>query len=187
MKGSRGDELPEPVLTPSLHLVEKWAAHRGDRTSRGWGLFGPGRPETVIRIHHGAVPIYVRDLGKCLMVLGILDLPREVRDRLEETSPADRAEFLDALQDELMACPRVGFSIAPSEARGVAGLERVALDQTLQVAENDPASFNRFCDAIQETETILLRVSELLRRFAVRPQEQAGYTSSTQPPTELYL
>lgn len=176
-----------PRLTYALGLAEKWARHRGDGVTRGSGVFETGRVEPVLRVRHGAWPIYVRDLGKCLMVLGVLDVPDAVRARLRAASPAEQREFVDGLREVLLSCPRVGFGLAPAGASSPAELERVAIDATLQVAENDSASFNRFCDAVQEAETILLRVGDFLQRFVFAPSATASYSSSTPPPGEIYL
>ncbi len=178
-------ELPAP--TPALRLVEKFAHHRRDAAAWGWGIFGTGAREPIVRIHHGSVPIFVRDLGKCLMVVGVIDVPPEVREKLAKASGAEQEAFLSGLREELMQCPRVGFAFAPGPLRGAETLERIALDQTFQVAENDASSFNRFCDAIQETETILLRAAEYLRRFLVRSAETEVYSTNSSPPTSLYL
>ncbi len=150
-------------------------------------MFLPGVVEPLLQIHHGSAPIFVRDLGKCLMVLGTFDIPEEVRQRLRAETEADRARFLAGLQDILMSCPRIGFGVGPSEAGDAVQLRRIVLDQTLQVAENDAASFNRFCDALQETETILLRASAFIQQFSPAPGSQPRYSSSTPPPAELYL
>ena len=179
------EELPAP--TPALRLAAKWARHRKDGTGWGWGVFGAGGKEPIVRIHHGSVPIFVRDLGKCLMVLGVIDVPEEVREKLRDASGGEREDFLHGLREELMQCPRLGYAFAPSPLREAGQLTRVAIDQTLQVAEDDAASFNRFCDAIQETETILLGTAEYLRRFLLRSAESAVYSSSSSPPTGLYL
>ncbi len=178
---------PIPPLTRSLLLIEKWAHHRGDGTSRGGGMFSPGKVEPVVRIHHGSAPIYVRDLGKCLMVLGVYELPSEARARLEDAPAADRGLFLRGLREVLMSCPRVGFGLSPAGTSDPRRLDRIILDQTIQILEDDPDSFNRFCDAIQETETILLRVSEHVHEFASVSAGAATYSSGSPPPTELYL
>ncbi len=182
--------VPESVVPPpthSLRLVEKWAAHRGDGTSRGGGIFESGRIEPIVRIHHGAAPIYVRDRGKCLMVLGVIEIPEEARHGLARAPPDDRMVFLHGLREILMACPRVGFGFGPSGAENPEQIERIVLDSTIQIAENDPGSFNRFCDAIQEIETILLRAMTFL--FEAAPSRKGGavYSSSTPPPASLYL
>lgn len=180
------DGVTVPSATPALRLIEKWAAHRGDGSSRTAGVFVDARLELVIRIHHGSAPIFVRDLGKCLMVLGVIDLPGAVRTKLAGATEADRGRFIRELREILTSCPRVGFGLAPRDARDPSELDRLILDQTFQIAENDPGSFNRFCDAIQETETILLRVAELMERYVEQPAASLAYTSSTPPPTELY-
>ncbi len=143
--------------------------------------------EPVIQVHHGVVPIFVRDLGKCLMVMGVLDLPAEVTERLEQLTPAERQRFLLGLEEILTACPRIGFSVDPKGATDVAAIRRVVLDQTLQVAENDAASFNRFSDAIQETETILLRANAFVGGFLPSLEMSPRYSSTGPPPSELYL
>ena len=173
--------------TAALLLAQRWARHRHDRTSWGSGDFGGARPEQLLRIHHGTAPIFVRDLGKCIMVLGVIDVPEDVRDWFVAAPPAERGRFLSGLREVLMACPRIGFSSAPSDLGGTECPERVALDQTLQIAENDAASFNRFCDAVQETETVLLMVVEYLRATEERAYEKAVYSSSLPPPKDLYL
>ena len=150
-------------------------------------MFGPGGPEPVVHIRHGSAPIYVRDLGKCLMVLGVIDVPKEVREHFQRAAPGERLLFHQGLREILMSCPRVGFGLAPAGAGDPSQLQEVVLDQTIQIAENDPASFNRFCDAIQETETILLRAAGFLQRFAALPSNAPTYSSGTPPPAELYL
>ncbi len=175
-----------PPMTRALLLIEKWAHHRGDATSRGGGIFVPGRAEPVVHILHGSAPIYVRDLGKCLMALGVYDIPKEVRGRLAGAPMADRLQFYIGLREILMSCPRVGFGLAPAGALDPRDLERVVLDQTFQIAENDPASFNRFCDAIQETETILLRVADFMHAFVPLTSRTQTYSSGAPPPSELY-
>lgn len=179
--------LDAPPSTRSLRLAEKWARHRRDGVSWGWGIFGEDVREPVVRIMHGSSPIYVRDLGKCLMILGVIDVPTELRERLARETEGEREEFLQGLHAELTACPRIGFSFAPSVARATDVPERIALDQTIQIAENEAASFNRFCDAIQETETILLGVEEYLRQALAHAGERPVYSSSSPPPREIYL
>ena len=176
-----------PPSTRALRLAEKWARHRRDAVAWGWGIFGEDVREPVVRITHGSSPIYVRDLGKCLMILGVVDLPPELRERLRGGSEGEREEFLQGLRMELTACPRIGFSFAPSDSPASDVPERIALDQTIQIAENEAASFNRFCDAIQETETILLGVEEFLRQALTRSRERPVYSSSSPPPREIYL
>ena len=184
---AEGADPAVPPLTRSLELAEKWAHHRRDATSRGAGIFAEGKVEPVVRIYHGSHPIYVRDLGKCLMVLGVLDIPAEVRARLGELSPAERAEFLENLEEQLMQCPRVGFGLAPPGVSDPSRLERGVFDQTLQIAENDAGSFNRFCDAIQETENLLLKALGFLQRSFPSTPVPLRYSSSTPPPRAPYL
>ncbi len=176
-----------PPFTRSLLLAEKWAHHRHDRTSRGGGMFVPGVIEPVLRIHHGSAPIYVRDLGKCLMVLGTFDLPEEMRAKFRGEREGGRARFLAGLQEILMSCPRIGFGVGPVETAEVFELKRIVLDQTIQIAENDAGSFNRFSDAIQETETILLRAAAFVQQFSPAPEARPRYSSTSPPPSELYL
>lgn len=176
-----------PPSTRALRLAEKWARHRRDDVSWGWGVFGEDLREPVVRIMHGSSPIFVRDLGKCLMILGVVDVPAELRERLAGEPEGEREEFLQGLRLELTACPRIGFSLAPSDSPASVVPERIALDQTIQIAENDAASFNRYCDAIQETETILLGVEEFLRQALARSRERPVYSSSSPPPREIYL
>ena len=173
--------------TASLRLAGKWAKHRRDQVSWGRGNFGGPRPEPVLRIHHGSVPIFVRDLGKCLVVHGIIDLPEELRSWLAQLPEAGRAEFFQRLLEALMSCPRMGFSLVSPSDHDEELPVRAALDQTLQVAEDDAASFNRFCDAIQETETVLLRVSGLFHATLARAVERPLYSSSLPAPRDLYL
>ena len=180
-------QAPIPPLTPALLLIEKWAHHRGDGTLRGAGIFVPGRIEPVLRIVHGSAPIYARDLGKCLMVMGVYELPKEARERLQSADPNEGRAFLVELRQILMSCPRVGFALAPHDVVDPAELRGIVLDQTIQATENEAASFNRFCDAIQETETILLRVEEFLREFVPAERAVPAYSSNTKPPSELYL
>lgn len=187
MRAARRLERVLPPMSRSLLLIEKWAHHRGDATSRGGGLFVPGKVEPVVRVHHGSTPIYVRDLGKCLMVLGIFEIPKEAREKLAAASEPERWEFLGELREILMSCPRVGFGLDPTGVRDPKELLRIVLDQTIQVAENDAASFNRFCDAIQETETLLLRTAAYVRQFVPVAETAATYSSSSPPPSELYL
>lgn len=176
-----------PPLTPMLLLAEKWAHHRHDRTTRGGAIFSEGRVEPVVQVHHGSVPIYVRDLGKCLMVLGSFDLPQELPVRLAEVSVEERGRFLSGLLEIVMSCPRVGYGFGPAGAGDVTELRRIVLDQTIQIAENDAASFNRFCDAIQETETLLLRAGAFLGGFLATAEGPPRYSSGSKPPSELYL
>ena len=183
---SENPSAGSPEVTPSLRRAEKWARHRRDGASWGWGVFGGTAREPLLRIHHGSAPIFVRDLGKCLMVLGYVDVVPEVRQAIGRAPAEEREEFRVGLQGELMACPRIGYVFLPTPLHDLAALERIALDQTLQIAENDPASFNRFCDAIQETETALLRVTEFLRQF-LRAEAPSVYSSGSPAPTEIYL
>jgi hypothetical protein len=180
---------PSPTVAPSpaLRLAAKWARHRRDPTEWGRASFGTGAPEMVLRIRHGAVPLLVRDLGKCLTVLGIVDLSPEVRTWIAALAPAERERFLLGLRLQLMSCPRIGFSWGTIETPGQNMPERIALDQTLQISEDDPASFNRLCDAIQETETVLLRALEYLGAARRRAEETVLYSSTTEAPGELYL
>ena len=187
MASAEPSETVIPPPTFPLLLVEKWARHRGDPTSRGGAVFASGQIEPVVQIHHGTFPIYVRDLGKCLTVLGVLDFPGPVREKLAAASTADRAQFLFGLQAILTACPRLGFSIGPRGVVDPREFERVVLDQTIQVEENDPAPFNRFCDAIQETETILLQAAGFVQLFVPIHAVGPRYSSGAPPPSELYL
>ncbi len=180
-------DVVRPPMTRPLLLVEKWARHRGDRTSRGAGIFDSGRVEPIVQVHHGSARIFVRDLGKCLMILGVDEIASEARASLARSSEAERGQFLSDLREILMSCPRVGFALAPAQFRDAGEVERILLDQTIQIAENDPASFNRFCDAIQETETLLLRVAAYVERSLPTSARAAAYSSTTPPPTELYL
>jgi hypothetical protein len=182
--GPQGD-VPPP--TRMLQLAEKWARHRHDGTSLGAATFGEGPVEPMVQIHHGSVPIFVRDLGKCLMVLGVLDIPPPVSDRLAQMSAEERGQFLSDLEKVLMSCPRIGFAFDPRGSVQAGALRRIVLDQTLQIAENDAASFNRFCDAIQETETLLLRAAAQLTEFLASGRGSPQYSSSSPPPTDLYL
>ena len=187
-QGETGGESADPVsASASLRLASKWARHRRDQVSWGQGNFGGARSEPVLRIHHGSVPIFVRDLGKCLVVLGVIDIPGDVRSWLTKRPQPEKAEFLQHLLEVLMSCPRIGFSLASAAGAGDDLPERAALDQTLQVSENDAASFNRFCDAIQETETVLLRVSELVHSTLARAEVRPVYSSSLPAPRDLYL
>lgn len=172
--------------TPSLRLAVKWAQHRGDAVSIGAAVYPNGRVEPVVRIHHGPAPIYVRDLGKCLLVMGYLEVSDVVRQKLAAAPEEERSAFLHAMREILMSCPRIGFAIAPAGTTRPERIERVGIDQTIQIAENDPGSFNRFCDAVQETETVLLRFTELMRGFATRHEPPSTYSSGTPPPTDIY-
>ncbi len=174
------------LQTPSLRLAIKWAEHRGDGVSVGAAVYPNGRVEPVVRVHHGPAPIYIRDLGKCLLVMGYLEVPEAVRVKLAAAPSEERSAFLYELREILMSCPRIGFALAPGGVSESGRIERVGLDQTLQVAENDPGSFNRFCDAVQETETVLLRVLERMRAFAAHHEPPSTYSSGTAPPTDIY-
>ncbi len=180
-------ELPIPPPTAPLLLAEKWAHHRHDATSRGGAVFGQGDVEPVLQIYHGSAPIVVRDLGKCLMVLGAFEFAPETRARLNEASPGERGMFFSELEEILMSCPRIGYSLGPHGVTDARDVRQVVLDQTLQISENDPSSFNRFSDAIQETETVLLRASGFVKEFSQTVIGEPRYSSRTPAPSELYL
>lgn len=176
-----------PVLSPALELAERWAREKGDEVGRATGVFGNGPPEAVLRLHHGPAPIVLRDLGGCLQVMGSLQLPEGFRASLKEMDEDGRQELLSALREELMSCPRVGFMLGPESAAGLTDLDRVVVDSVLRLGADDAQTFNRFADAIQETETVLLRVADLIGTFGTSYHRQRAYSSSTPPPADLYL
>ena len=176
-----------PALTPQLQLAEEWARAKGDQVDHGAGIFEPGRVEPVLRVHHGPAPIYVRDMGRCLQVVGTLALPAEFRASLRAMDEAARAGALSDLREALMACPRVGFTLSPRTATDITEIAVVSVDQTLRISASDPSTFNRFADAIQEAETILLRVADLVGLYGSAYHRHRTYSSTTPAPSELYL
>ncbi len=162
-----------------MALAEKWANETGRKTQRA--LSGPlpdGTRIPVLLITHGTIPVLVREQGSCVVVFIQAKVPDDVRKKLANLAPEDKRKLLIILRGELSSNGRAGFSFIPQKFSSVDQLEGLNVEQLLKILENDVGSFNRFCDALQETVTTAMRAMSV---FGLLVSTEEPSTTAVRP------
>jgi hypothetical protein len=169
-----------PIHLPtSLALAEKWAKEMGRKTQRI--LSDPSSDGTrvpLLMITHGIVPVCVGEDKTCVNVYIQVKLPTEVRAKLATLAPEDKQRLLITFIGELSSNSRAGFSFIPQNLTSVEQLEIFTVAEVLKISEDDISSFNRFCDALQETVTT---ASKATRVFGLLMSTQTPSTTAVKP------
>lgn len=141
-----------------LTLAEKWANETGRKTERTSRTLPNGtKLPPVLTIIQGDFKIFVTEQGSCVLVFVPIKIADNVRQKLTELTPADRQRVQIAFTGELLSNSRTGYMFVPQKFTSIDQLEGYTVQQVLKIAHNDVGTFNRFCDAIQETVTIAVK------------------------------
>jgi hypothetical protein len=140
----------EPSWPPQLVLAQRWAVALS-RETRSANLVGPdGRAEIVLLVAHGPRDLTVRATGTCITVSLAVEFAKEVRDTFGGLPRSAQLRALRAVRTRLFQQPRTSFSIDPPGAVSIVQVTRVVVEQTFRISEDDPSSFNRFAEGLQE-------------------------------------
>jgi hypothetical protein len=132
-------------------------------------------------ITHGAIKILVREQGSCVVVFFQAKVPDAVRKKPGDLTLEDKQRLLIILRGELSSNSRTGFSFIPQNFGSVDQLEAFSVEQLLKVSEDDVSSFNRFCDALQETITTAVKALWL---FGLVVSTQEPSTTAVRPASD---
>ena len=143
-------EEREPSWPVQLVLAEQWAAELFRDAWRVVAASQDGQGEAVLLIAHGSHDLSVRAMGTCIAVALVVEFGPEVHDALAALPTPKQRRALQAVRSHLLQQQRTSFAIEPPGAVATAEVTRVAVEQVLRISRDDPSSFNRFADGLQE-------------------------------------
>jgi hypothetical protein len=116
------------------------------------------------------------------------DVPKEVKDRLAKLSPELQQQVLVTFVDRLLRHPRSGYAVQPVGFKGLHQMDRWVVTQVVRVDEEDPGTFQRFADALQEVATVFMGAGMVLAAVMQRPPPGAdsGSSATAPPPPGMY-
>ncbi len=135
---------------PPLALAEGWARELSRPTRRATVAGPESTSEAVILVAHGSRDLTVRAFGTWVAVALIVEFSPEARDVFLALPDSTQVRALRAIRAQLVQQPRTSFAIEPREAVSIAEVTRVVVEQVFRISSEDPSSFNRFADALQE-------------------------------------
>lgn len=139
----------EPSWSPALELAEEWASAMSMPTHRG-EFEDRGSKAPLLFVTRGTHDVYVRGQGACIIVFLVVTFSDEAKARLQRLRRPVQRRAISGLRLHLLAHARNSFSLSPEGVREAEHLNRLVVEQLIRVSRDDPASFNRFADAIQE-------------------------------------
>lgn len=179
-------EPPESVkFGPSLTVAEEWIRETGRETKRDLSPPLPdGKRIPLLVISHGLIKVLAREQGSCLIVSVAMPVHDAIRKKLSGLTPEDKQKVMIALRGELSSNSRGWYGYSPADATSLDQMQSFYVEQLLKVSKDDPSSFNRLCDAIQEVVGVAVKGLTILGFFA---QPQSPPTSPVKPAsTSLY-
>ena len=120
-----------------------------------------GQVVPAIGIQHGPAKILVVERDGFLTMVAQIDIPAPMRESLSRFGIQLQEKMLETLKLAFMDVPRVGWTILPPSSTRIDQVERVLITELLRISESDIGSFNRFCDAIQELTTLVVRAIQV--------------------------
>ena len=170
-------------MPPSLALAEKWATETGRKTQR---ILSDPLPDgsrlPTLMITQGNFKILVGEQGTCVLVFVWVKVPDNVRKKLADLAPEDKQRLLITFRGELLSSSRTGFGFIPQKFDTIDQLEVFTTQQLLKISEDDVSSFNRFCDALQETLTIAVKTMSV---FEVLVSTQGPSSTAVKPASDV--
>jgi len=177
------------ALSPTLATAERWAKQLGDKVEVIEGKKPDGTPVSVLKVTRGSLEVVVIDRGNGLVEIDCpQDLAKEAKDRLRALAPELQQATLLTFIDRLLRNPRAGYAFQPLGIKALHDVDRWVFTQVVKVSDDDPGSFQRFADALQEVVTGFMSAAMVIAAVMQRPPPGAASGSSTAspPPTGMY-
>jgi len=156
--------MPSSV-PPPLTLADRWARELGKTTRLMELLDSDGSKGVVLLIVHRDHRIFIQARGECIVVTVLIEIPTEVTAAIARQSAPMKRRIEVNLRTELASNGRTAFTLRPAAMTDIEQLRRITVEQLMKVSEDDPSSFNRLADAIQEVVTTAARASAVLTPF----------------------
>jgi len=153
---------PSTQAPSVLLLADRWAKAMGKSTKVVDVQDADGGIVPVLVVMHGDKPVLVRSRGECVSIFLLMDIPKDIADRIHRYPGHVQKRVLAALRYELLSHARTAFALRPEPLGSIAELQRIRVEQLVRISEDDPSSFNRYSDAIQEIVTTTARVFSVL-------------------------
>jgi hypothetical protein len=116
----------------------------------------------------------------------LIDVPPEVTKAIARTPITTRQWIEVNLRYELTSNGRTAFTLRPRTMQDITQLRRITVEQLIRISEDDPASFNRLADAIQEVVTTASRASAVLAPFPTQGNGPSDILEDGAFPSNMY-
>ena len=177
---------PPPNVPDVLLLAEKGARAMGNQTRLVEIAKGGRDRGGLLVVMHGDQPALVREQMECISVFILMDIPDELVVEIAKL-PSEYQKRLEVnLRGALLSHGRTAFALWPIRLRSIGELRRISIEQTLRISEEDPSSFNRYADAIQEVVTTTARVSKVLAPLFASGGDSGGTSADKGVPPGMY-
>ena len=157
----------------------------GRPTRRGELLDGNVR-SPLLFVAQGNHGVLVRDHNGCIVVFLLVEISAEAKARIASLPPPIQERGLRTLRHQLLSQTRCAFALSPSEPRTILAVDRIAVEQLIRITKDDPGSFNRYADAIQETVNAAVRAFWFLGALVTEGDLGDGRTVKGPPPAGMY-
>lgn len=174
-----------PPFAPALELAEKWAIELGKGTVRGQLTSQDGTPQPLLVVDHAGKVVFVRQERECLVVFTLVELQPDALEKVAKLGPDLQRRVFAAFRLQLMLDGRTGYALAPAGVKRMRDVRRVAVEQILKVDRDDPATFNRYADAIQEVVTTTVRAFSVFGHLLADDGKAGGTSGVGRPPPSL--
>jgi hypothetical protein len=122
----------------------------GRQVRRAEHLDTNGGAEPILLVAQGSFDLTIRVQGVCIAVALVVDVSAETRGQFARMAARLQGKALLALRAHLFQQPRTSARIEPAGAETIGAVERLVVEQIIRIATDDPSSFNRLADGLQE-------------------------------------
>lgn len=179
-KGEKADKFPKQLV-----LAEQWAKQMGKKVNRVDATLPNGKKIPILTIMHGTRAVLVSTRNEVIFIFIIIEIPEEIRNRLDKLDMAKQEKILLSLEHQLLSNARTAYRLEPQMLKKVSELKKIIVEQSIRISNKDQSSFNRFADAIQEVITVGVRA--MLVFGIIPPEMVSGEPTKIKPPEEMYV
>jgi len=184
------NELVNPTATSPteiLLLTKRWVGEMGKRSRFVELQDRDGLRGAVLVVDHLGWKVFIQERSRCILVMVIVDIPRALVEKVSSMPEPIQSRLECNLRIELTSNARTAYTLRPSQAQHLSSLRRMTVEQLIRVSGDDPSSFNRLVDAIQEVVTTATRASSVLTPFLPKDDEESAGLSEDDAPLGMYV
>lgn len=134
----------------------------GNTTGRTEGSDPNGKRVIALTIQHGAALLVAVEQNEVLGLLASMEFPKDLRDQVSQLPKKTQEKMLYTIKQVLMETPRIAWQMQPPTLTIMGELDKLQLSEFMRLDEDNPETFNRFADAIQELSTLVVRVGTVV-------------------------
>ena len=132
------DESELVKLSKNLALAEEWAKSLGNGVTRKWGVLPDGTKIPSLFIQHGIFVIICTEQRGSLVLLAIVEIPPESREKIRHLPDQEQNKLIAALKVALMQDGRMGFLSSRGSTRCSLKCRSISLRKPFALRETTP-------------------------------------------------